>query len=92
MRTTDKLYNAKVKRAGSGHELGDVGEGLRLAAAGMDKPTTLSFLLPSEEIGLSTITLKHKAITAFPGPVICLRFTAQRSSTLSKRSGGRCSQ
>ena len=26
MRTTDKLYNAKVKRAGSGHELGEVGE------------------------------------------------------------------
>ena len=38
MRTTDKLYNAKVKRAGSGHELGGVGEGLRLAAAGMGGP------------------------------------------------------
>ena len=35
VRTTDKLYNAKMKRAGSGHELGEVGEELRLAAAGM---------------------------------------------------------
>ena len=33
MRPTDKLYNAKVKRVGSGHELGKVEKGLRLAAA-----------------------------------------------------------
>ena len=41
MRTTDKLYNAKVKRAGSEHELGEVGEGLRLPAAGMGGPAEL---------------------------------------------------
>ena len=36
--STEKLYNAKIKRAGSGHELGEVGKGLRLAAAGMSCP------------------------------------------------------
>ena len=39
VRTTDKLYNAKMKRAGSEHELGEVREGLRLAAAGIGCPT-----------------------------------------------------
>ena len=42
MRTSDKLYNAKVKRAGSVHEFGEVEEGLRLAAAGVGGPAELS--------------------------------------------------
>ena len=34
VRTTDKLYNTRVKRAGSGHERGEVGARLWRAAAG----------------------------------------------------------
>ena len=43
MRTTDKLYNAKVKRADSRHELGEVGEGLRqLARVVQRSPSTVA--------------------------------------------------
>ena len=38
MRTSDKLCNAKVKQAGSGHGLGEGEEGLRVAAAGVGGP------------------------------------------------------
>ena len=38
VRTSDKLHNVKVKGAGSAHDLGEAGEGLRLVAASAGGP------------------------------------------------------
>ena len=66
VRTTDGLYSSKVKRAGSVHELGEVKEELRLAAAGMECPAEPG-VVAANQAG------HHEAMPSCCGspPVVC---------------------